>query len=139
MIQSQTLVFSTILQATQMHILGPYPPGAGTLQYSMDPPSEPDPMPASPELIVSTYFYFSHPPHPLFHALAWPVVESSLPRMRREVSLGLERRDQSNRRLVVKEARFFRSESNVDPLYKAEYRSYPTAGWCAFLLASIRR
>src|SRR5882724_4548453 len=34
MIQSQTLLFSTILQATQMHILSPYSPGACTLQYT---------------------------------------------------------------------------------------------------------
>src|SRR5882724_8515316 len=34
MIQSQTLLFSPILQATQMHILSPYSPGAGTLQYT---------------------------------------------------------------------------------------------------------
>jgi len=34
MIQSQILLFSTILQATQMHILSPYSPGASTLQYS---------------------------------------------------------------------------------------------------------
>src|SRR5882724_8412212 len=34
MIQNQTLLFSTILQATQVHILSPYSPGASTLQYS---------------------------------------------------------------------------------------------------------
>ena len=34
MIQSQTLLFSTILQATPKHILSPYSPGASTLQYS---------------------------------------------------------------------------------------------------------
>ena len=34
MIQSQTLLFSTIPQATQMHKLTPYSPGAGTLQYN---------------------------------------------------------------------------------------------------------
>jgi len=33
MIQSQTLLFSTFPQATQMHKLSPYSPGAGTLQY----------------------------------------------------------------------------------------------------------
>ena len=35
MIQSQTLLFSTITQATQMHKLSPYSPGAGTLQYTI--------------------------------------------------------------------------------------------------------
>ena len=35
MIQSQTLLFSTFPQATQMHKLSPYSPGAGTLQYTM--------------------------------------------------------------------------------------------------------
>src|SRR5882724_12860860 len=35
MIQSQTLLFSTILQATQMHILSPYSPGASTLKYNV--------------------------------------------------------------------------------------------------------
>src|SRR5882724_233397 len=34
LIQSQTLLFSTIPQATQMHKLSPYSPGAGTLQYT---------------------------------------------------------------------------------------------------------
>src|SRR5882724_8538987 len=34
MIQSQTLLFSTFPQATQMHKLSPYSPGAGTLQYT---------------------------------------------------------------------------------------------------------
>ena len=43
-IQSQTLLFSTILQATWIHILGPYPPGAGTLKYTLntDCPSQSD-------------------------------------------------------------------------------------------------
>src|SRR5882724_6956168 len=35
MIQSQTLLFSTFPQATQMHKLSPYSRGAGTLQYTM--------------------------------------------------------------------------------------------------------
>src|SRR5882724_9123727 len=34
MIQSQNLLFSTFPQATQMHKLSPYSPGAGTLQYT---------------------------------------------------------------------------------------------------------
>jgi len=34
MIQSQTLLFSTFPQVTQMHKLSPYSPGAGTLQYT---------------------------------------------------------------------------------------------------------
>ena len=33
MIQNQTLLFPTFPQATQMHKLSPYSPGAGTLQY----------------------------------------------------------------------------------------------------------
>src|SRR5882724_2839296 len=35
MIQSQTLLFSTFPQATQMHKLSPYSPGACTLQYNV--------------------------------------------------------------------------------------------------------
>jgi len=35
LIESLTSLFSTIVQATQMHICSSYPPGAGTLQYNI--------------------------------------------------------------------------------------------------------
>src|SRR5882672_10751600 len=35
LIQSPTSLFSTIVQATRMHIFGSYPPGASTLKYTI--------------------------------------------------------------------------------------------------------
>src|SRR5882724_5970072 len=68
MIQSQTLLFSTILQATQMHILSPYSPGASTLKYTMHahmPVALPMAMPSTHPHCPSKHTHM--PIHPSIH------------------------------------------------------------------------